>query len=99
MAQAMGCIHEGIQEAIMTEPKRHDWPTLIADLRCAGMSYYKIALSLGVDHKTIRRWGNGVEPLHIDGERLLCLHAEMMAPRETMGETPLSRSPIECMRA
>lgn len=79
----------------MTEPVRHDWPGLIAALRNRGLSYWKIAEALAVngrriDWKQVKRWADGVEPGHFDGELLLALHAEMIHVER--GEMPLSRS-------
>lgn len=57
---------------------RHDWAMLISELRSAGMSYYKIALTIGVSGHRIKRWACGdVEPPHCRGECLIALYEEV----------------------
>jgi len=57
-----------------------NWPMLIAALRQSGLSYYKIALAVGVPSTHyVRRWGNGTIPLHPHGEALIALHNAVCA--------------------
>jgi len=63
---------------------------MIAELRQAGMSYYKIALVVGVDVHQVKRWGNGVEPSHSHGEALIEFHVELMANRHHANNTPVN---------
>ncbi len=52
---------------------RINWFCVIFDLKRVGVSSYDIAILLDLSHTTVLRWGDGAEPRHDDGERLLSL--------------------------
>lgn len=52
-----------------------DWKRLLQEMRAAGWTPYKVALTLGADHPTVYSWEQGSEPRHSYGAALLRLHA------------------------
>lgn len=73
----------------MTEPKREEWPKIIAELEAAGISNYKLAEMLRPCRTVaccqvgqVKRWAspelwaNGTEPSHWIGLQILAIHDE-----------------------
>lgn len=60
----------------MAETQRRDWPKIISEIEATGMTTWKIAQMLYKDATTVKNWKAGGEPKHVDGERLLAIHAE-----------------------
>ena len=64
----------------------NDWPMMITKLRSRGMSYSAIAAKINetrprdIDWKQVKRWADGVEPAHSDGERIIALVADPSEP-------------------
>lgn len=64
---------------------RIDWPSIMADLKAAGMSYQAQALVLDKRLSTIQRWlHDGVEPRYSDGADLIRMHAEVCGVYTTL---------------
>lgn len=51
-----------------------DWPRVMRELRAAGWTPYKVALTLCCEHPTAYSWEKGSEPRHSLGAALLNLH-------------------------
>lgn len=51
-----------------------DWTRLMTELRAAGWTPYKVAITLCTDHPTAYSWEKGSEPRHSYGAALLVLH-------------------------
>lgn len=63
----------------MTEPHRHDWPRIIAEIEASGVSLWKLALMAHVHMHTMQSWAAGkTEPRHSVGEWLLEFHVELV---------------------
>lgn len=60
----------------MTEPTRHDFRKIIAELEAAGITTYKIALMCRRAYGTVKHWKQTGRVEHYDGEKLLLIHAE-----------------------
>lgn len=60
----------------MTEPIKHDWPKIIAEIEYRGITIYKIGLIVGRPYQIVASWKRGVEPKHSFGEKLLALYDE-----------------------
>lgn len=60
----------------MTEPQRHDFTKIIAELGQAGVSVHKIATMMHRQFNQVSRWSKGSEPRHYEGEMLLTIHRE-----------------------
>lgn len=52
-----------------------DWFRIIADLRHEGFSLRDIHEHTDIPHPTLLAWGQGTEPRHNNGERLLAFWA------------------------
>lgn len=64
----------------VTEPQHHNWPAIIAEIEAAGISHYKLACMMHRQLNQIRRWKQGCEPRHYEGQMLLMIHAEYVRP-------------------
>lgn len=77
----------------MTEPKREEWPRIIAELEAAGISNYKLAEMLRPCRTVVccqvgqvKRWADavlwahGTEPSHFLGEQIKAIHAAYVIP-------------------
>lgn len=60
--------------AEFTYPLVIDWKRLMTELRAAGWTPYKVAITLCTDHPTAYSWEKGSEPRHSYGAALLVLH-------------------------
>lgn len=70
-----------------------DWAKIMAALRVAGVSGYKVSQYLGKKRSTVQRWEQGFEPKHSDGVDLLALLAQVSAQVSTLkGLSSVSRS-------
>jgi len=70
-----------------------DWAKIMAALRTAGVSGYKVSQYLGKKRSTVQRWEQGFEPKHSDGVDLLALLAQVSAQVSTpKGLSSVSRS-------
>lgn len=56
------------------QPMKVDWARLMRELREAGWTPYKVALTLCADHPTAYSWAQGSEPRHSYGAALMRLH-------------------------
>lgn len=64
-------------------PVQIDWSRIIADLKTAGCTRYRIAAILGVSQPAVERWEEGSEPRHAMGTAILALHAQLCGPPDT----------------
>lgn len=55
-------------------PVEYDWPRLMREMRAAGWTPYKVAMTICADHATAYSWEKGSEPRHGYGAALLTLH-------------------------
>lgn len=62
----------------MDEPIRHDWPKIIIEIEFSGVSLYKLAQMLDRQVVQVKRWRNGAEPRHSEGEKLLAIHRDVV---------------------
>lgn len=69
----------------MTEPQRHDWQNIIAEIKAGYIDRHgrsltngKLGASVGLDHSSIRHLEQhaDAQPKHHEGERLLEMHRE-----------------------
>ena len=60
----------------MTDPEKVDFTKIIAEIEAGGLSLYKIALMMHRQYTQVKRWKDGKEPLHHEGEMLLMIHRE-----------------------
>lgn len=60
----------------MTDPRRHDFAKLIAELQAAGVTVHQIAKMTHRQFVQVQRWRSGVEPKHFEGEMLIAIHQE-----------------------
>lgn len=58
------------------DPANVNWALLINDMKDAGLSGSKQALSIGSQWSTLQRWWQGSEPSFKYGHSLLILHAK-----------------------
>jgi predicted transcriptional regulator len=58
---------------------RVNWALIIAELKAAGCSRYRVSKLLGVADATAKNWARGGEPGHELGCALLKLHGEITA--------------------
>jgi hypothetical protein len=63
-----------VMAAEMVYPLLIDWARLMRELRAAGWTPYKVAMTLCADHPTAYSWAQGSEPRHSYGAALLNLH-------------------------
>jgi hypothetical protein len=67
----------------LTHDQHIDWPTVLADLRSAGMDWQAIAKRIGAEPDRIRKWSDiYCQPRHDDGVRLLSLWCSKMQRQE-----------------
>lgn len=62
---------------------RVEWAAIIADLRDAGISGYRLADILCLDWNTIKHWRDGGEPTHSRGVALLEVHTRFCGRERT----------------
>lgn len=67
----------------MTEPQKQNWPQIIADIKAAGITHYKLSTMMRRQYNQITQWEEGHRVEHYDGEMLLAIHAEYV-PRGTL---------------
>lgn len=68
----------------MTDPKREEWPRIIAELEAVGITPYKLGTMLRPPCQIgqVKRWADpelwahGTEPSHWIGEQIRMIHAE-----------------------
>lgn len=61
-------------------PLRIDWERLMREMRDAGWTPYKVAMTICADHATAYSWAKGSEPSHSYGAALLTLHRSVCGP-------------------
>jgi hypothetical protein len=67
--------------------KRTDFKQVIAEIRSAGITHYKLGLMMHRQISWVDRIAKGQEPKHYEGEMLLMIRDEY-APRETFKNEP-----------
>jgi len=66
---------------VLTDPKREDWPAIIAAIEAAGITHYKIACMMHRQYNQVTQWKKGTEPKHYEGQMLLMIHAEYVVTK------------------
>lgn len=76
------------------EEQKIDWARIMAELKAAGCSRYRVALTLGVADASAKNWCAGGEPRYGLGAALLKLYAEKCngatPPTKTVSEIPVT---------
>lgn len=83
----------------MTEPKRHDWPVIIAEILEAFRIHHPRRSPLNTlckmihrEHIQVQRWIDGSEPRHFEGEMLLTIHREYVSREATPVGSPIGQT-------
>ena len=61
-------------DGIIVLRHRVDWIAVLADLRGAGVSGYRLAAIMLISRSTVQRWEEGGEPSHSYGAAILEVH-------------------------
>lgn len=86
---------------LMNGPTTHDWPRIIAEIIHAlehehpnRSGLHALHKMIHREHNQIRRWLDGSEPRHYEGEMLLLIYAEYVLREPTLVSSP-SPIPVE----
>lgn len=70
-------------ERLMVLRHRVDWLAVLADLRAAGVSGYRLAEIMLTPRSTVQGWESGSEPLHSYGAAILEVHTRYCGAEAT----------------
>lgn len=59
------------------------WLDVLADLRAAGVSGYRLAAIMLISRSTVQRWEEGGEPSHSYGAAILEVHTRFCGEKQT----------------
>lgn len=62
---------------------RVDWAAVLADLREAGVSGYRLANIMTISRSTVQHWVDGGEPTHSYGVAILEVHTRFCGSERT----------------
>jgi len=77
------------------QPTRHDFVSMIEDLRRAGISHYKLGVMLERQTVQVQRWAAGAQPKHYEGECIIAIHATICGMRSNSVSSAGTSSEIE----
>lgn len=60
------------------------WLDVLADLRAAGVSGYRLAAIMLISRSTVQRWEEGGEPSHSYGMAVLEVHTRFCGHQQTL---------------
>lgn len=60
------------------------WTDVLADLRAAGVSGYRLSEVMLISRSTVQRWEEGSEPSHSYGAAILEVHKRFCGEQQTL---------------